>query len=62
MRRYVQEPGPLLVISVILAALLLAIILFFGLSPTTRGPIEILLALLIAAVALLFRAYTRRVR
>jgi hypothetical protein len=62
MNRYIQEPRLLLVICVILAALLLFVILFFGFAPITRGPIEILLALLIAALALLFRAYARRTR
>lgn len=59
MKRYMQQPLPLFITSIILAALLLSIFIFFGASATTRGPIEIVLALLLGAIALLVRAVTR---
>ncbi len=62
MNRHIQQPLPLIVIGVVLGVLLLSVVLFFGLTVNTRGPVEILLALLIAALALLFRALARRSR
>lgn len=62
MNKYTQQPLPLFVTCVILGALLLIVIIFFGVSANTRGPIEILLALLLAALALLARALVMRSR
>jgi amino acid transporter len=56
------RPLPLLVVSVVLGILLISLIIFFGASATTRGPIEILLALLIGALVLFFRALARRAK
>ena len=62
MNRYLQQPLPLLITSIILGILLLSIIFIFGASATTRGPIEMLLALFLAALLLLIRAWSRRPR
>ena len=59
---WTKQPHPLLVVSAILGILLIVVVVVFGLTATTRGPVEILLALFIAAVALLFAALTRRSR
>jgi len=60
MNRYLQQPRTLIVACAIFGAALLSIIFFFGATGTTRGPIEMLSALLIAAIALLFRALAIR--
>ena len=60
MNRYTQRSLPLFITSIILGLLLLSLILFFGISTTTRGPIEIVLALLLGVLFLLFRALARR--
>ena len=62
MNRYTDRPLPLLITSVILATLLISVLIFFGASTVTRGPIEILLALLLGALLLFFRALSRRPR
>jgi len=59
---WTKRPLPLVVACAILGILLIIVVVFFGLSATTRGPIEILLALFIAALALLFAAFSRRSR
>jgi hypothetical protein len=59
---WTKRPLPLVVISAILGVLLIVVLIFFGLSAATRGPIEILLALFIAALALLFAALSKRSR
>jgi len=60
MKRYSNKPIPFLIASAIFGALLIGIFIFFGISDTTRGPIEILLALLIGALVLSFRALSQR--
>lgn len=60
MKRYMQQPLPLFITCIILGTLLLSIFIFFGASATTRGPIEIVLALLLGAIALLVRALSKR--
>jgi len=62
MNRYIDRPLPLLITSAIFAILLISIIVFFGATQVTRGPIEILLALLLGALLLFFRALSRRPR
>lgn len=62
MNRYLQQPLPLLVTSVILGVLLLGIIIVFGATATTRGPIEMVLALFLGALLLFIRAWSRRTR
>ncbi|MFL5591871.1 MAG: hypothetical protein ACJ797_24155 [Ktedonobacteraceae bacterium] len=59
---WTKQPLPLIVACAILGILLIIAVVVFGLSGTTRGPIEILLALFIAALALLFAALSRRSR
>jgi Flp pilus assembly protein TadB len=59
---WTKQPRPLMVVSAILGILLIIVVVVFGLSATTRGPIEILLALFIAALLLLFAALSRRSR
>ncbi len=46
--------------SIVLGVLLLGVILIFGATATTRGPIEMLLALFLAALMLFIRAWSRR--
>lgn len=60
MNKYLQQPRPLLVACAILGVALLSVIIFFGATVTTRGPIEMLSALFIGAIALLFRALAIR--
>ena len=60
MNRYLQQPRPLIVTCAILVVALLGIIVLFGATGTTRGPIEMLSALLIGTVFLLFRALAGR--
>ena len=60
MNKYLQQPRPLIIASAILGVALLSVIIIFGATGTTRGPIEMLSALLIGAIALLFRALTLR--
>lgn len=60
MNKYFQQPRPLIITSAILAVALVGVIIFFGATGTTRGPIEMLSALLIGTIALLFRAFTLR--
>ena len=62
MRWNTPRPLPLIIVSAFLGIMLLSVIIFFGVSETTRGPIEILLALLIGALVLLFSALSRRPR
>ncbi len=62
MNRFINQPRSLLIACVMLGALLIGIFIFFGVSETTRGPIEILLALLIGALVLFFRALSQRPR
>lgn len=62
MNRYLQQPRALIVAGAILGVALLSIIFFFGATSTTRGPIEMLSALFIGALALLFRALAIRSR
>ncbi len=60
MNKFLNQPRSLLIASAILGALLLGIVIIFG--ATARGPIEILLALLIGALVLFFRALSQRPR
>ena len=62
MNKFLNQPRSLLIASAILGALLLGIVIIFGATATTRGPIEILLALLIGALVLFFRALSQRPR
>lgn len=62
MNKFLNQPRSLLIASAILGVLLLGIVIIFGLTATTRGPIEILLALLIGALVLFFRAFSQRSR
>ncbi len=62
MNKYLQQTRSLIVICAILGVALLSVILFFGATSTTRGPIEMLAALLLGAIALLFRAFVLRSR
>ena len=59
---WTKQPRPLMVVSAILGILLIIVVVVFGLSATTRGPIEILLALLIGALFLFFTALARRAK
>ncbi|HLJ32496.1 MAG TPA: hypothetical protein VKU38_02545 [Ktedonobacteraceae bacterium] len=60
MKMYSQRPLPLFITSVVLAILMICLVLFYGVTTITRGPLEILLALLLGAVVLFVRALTRR--
>jgi len=60
MNKYFQQPRSLIVTCAILGIALLSIFIFFGATSTTRGPIEMLAALLVGAIALLFRAFALR--
>ncbi|MGI9061560.1 MAG: hypothetical protein ACR2H5_23610 [Ktedonobacteraceae bacterium] len=62
MNRNLQQPRPLMVACAVLVVALLGIIVFFGATGTTRGPIEMLSALLLGAIVLLFRALAGRSR
>ena len=62
MNKFINQPRSLLIASAILGALLLGIVIIFGATATTRWPIEILLALLIGALVLFFRALSQRSR
>lgn len=62
MNKYFQQPRSLIVACAILGVALLCVIFFFGATNTTRGPIEMLSALLIGAIALLFRALAMRAK
>jgi hypothetical protein len=60
--RFINHPRSLFIACVILGASLIGILIFFGATATTRGPIEMLLALLIGALVLFFRALSHRSR
>ncbi|HVB20626.1 MAG TPA: hypothetical protein VNG51_01595 [Ktedonobacteraceae bacterium] len=60
MNKYLQQPLPLVVISVTIVILLVCVVIIFGVTTITRGPIEMLSALLLGAILLLVRALLRR--
>jgi hypothetical protein len=62
MNRFINHPRWLFIACVIFGASLIGILIFFGATATTRGPIEMLLALLIGALVLFFRALSQRSR
>lgn len=58
--RYIDQPLPLIIAGVFFGIVLIGIVIFYGISNTTRGPIEMILALFLGALVLLFRALSRR--
>lgn len=60
MNKYLQQPLPLFVTGIILVILLTCVIIIFGVTTITRGPIEMLSALLLGAVVFLVRALLKR--
>ncbi|HYT34864.1 MAG TPA: hypothetical protein VEL69_07505 [Ktedonobacteraceae bacterium] len=58
--RYIDQPLPLIIAGAFFGIALIGIVIFYGISNTTRGPIEMILALFLGSLVLLFRAVSKR--
>jgi hypothetical protein len=58
--RYIDQPLPLIIAGAFFGIVLIGIFIFYGISNATRGPIEMILALFLGSLLLLFRAFSRR--